>query len=114
MLVQIGFKEIDAAFPSASKTEYDFTRKLVTTPGAIPNDVWLQVLSPCRRDLIRQTVDSVTGAKRVIISLYIATSAAFRGAIFGATKQQVLEMVGTSHLAPVSRAYRALERLRNR
>ena len=93
MLVQIGFKEIDVSFPSASQTEYDFTRKLVTTPGAAPDDVWLQVLSPCRRDLIQKTVESVRGAKKATLSIYIATSEAFRSAIFGMSKQEVLDKV---------------------
>ena len=93
MLTSIGFKEIDVSFPSASQIEYDFTRKLVTTHDAVPADVWLQVLSPCRKNLIYHTVESVRGAKKVILSLYIATSEAFRSAIFGMTKQQVLEMV---------------------
>ena len=95
MLVRIGFKEIDVSFPSASQTEYDFTRKLVETPGAVPDDVWLQVLSPCRKNLIKQTVESVRGAKKAILSLYIATSEAFRNAIFGMSQREVLEKVCT-------------------
>ena len=29
MLTQIGFKEIEVAFPSASQTEFDFVRRLI-------------------------------------------------------------------------------------
>ena len=42
-----GSKEIEVSFPSASETDYDFTRRLVETPGVVPHDVALQVLSPC-------------------------------------------------------------------
>lgn len=89
MLLQIGFKEIDISFPSASDTEFAFTRKAV---ASAPSDVWLQVLCPCRRDLIRTTVASVTGASKVIISLYIASSDSFISTIFNSSRQAVLDM----------------------
>ncbi|TVY18562.1 2-isopropylmalate synthase [Lachnellula arida] len=92
LLVRIGFKEIDVSFPSASDTEFMFTRKLVETPNIMPEDVWLQVLSPCRRELIRRTVDSVQGAKKAIISLYIASSDNFQKTIFGLSNQDVLNI----------------------
>ncbi|CAG8980140.1 hypothetical protein HYALB_00011673 [Hymenoscyphus albidus] len=91
MLVRIGYKEIDIAFPSASQTEFDFCRRLVETPFAVPSDVWLQVLSPCRKELIRRTVDSVTGCKQAILSLYIATSISFVTTMFNSTQAEVLE-----------------------
>ena len=40
-------KEIEVSFPSASETDYEFTRRLVETPDIVPHDVALQVLSPC-------------------------------------------------------------------
>ncbi|KAF2802755.1 aldolase [Mytilinidion resinicola] len=92
LLIRMGFKEIDVAFPSASETEFNFTRQLVETPNAVPEDVWLQVLSPCRRELIKRTVESVTGAKKAIISLYIASSDAFQSTIFGLSRQDVFDM----------------------
>ena len=92
LLVKMGFKEIDVAFPSASDTEFNFTRSLVETPNAVPEDVWLQVLSPCRREMIRRTVESVTGARKAIISLYIASSDNFQSTMFGLSQQDVLEM----------------------
>ncbi|OJD40279.1 2-isopropylmalate synthase [Diplodia corticola] len=91
MLVRIGFKEIDVSFPSASDTEFDFTRRIVETPNMALDDVWLQVLSPCKKEHIRRTVDSVTGAKKAILSLYIAASDNFLETIFGMSQQQVLE-----------------------
>ncbi|KAJ6160399.1 2-isopropylmalate synthase [Penicillium chermesinum] len=69
-LVEIGYKEIEVSFPSASQTDFDFTRRLVEEPGLTPDDVWLQVLSPCREDLIRRTVDSLKGAKKAILHIY--------------------------------------------
>lgn len=92
LLVKMGFKEIDVAFPSASDTEFNFTRSLIDTPNAVPEDVWLQVLSPCRRDLIKRTVESVTDARKAIISLYIASSDNFQSTMFGLSQQDVLEM----------------------
>src|SRR5438552_560211 len=45
LLVAIGFKEIEVAFPSASQTEFDFVRALIEE-GLIPDDVRIQVLTP--------------------------------------------------------------------
>jgi 2-isopropylmalate synthase len=92
MLVELGYKEIEVSFPSASQTDFDFTRRLIETPGVVPDDVWVQVLSPCREDLIRRTVDSLKGAKKAILHLYLATSDCFRRIVFGMTKEQTLEL----------------------
>jgi len=92
MLCELGYKEIEVSFPSASQIDFDFTRRLVETPGATPDDVFLQVLSPCRPDLIRRTVESVRGAKNAIIHIYLATSACFRQVVFGYTEEQTLEL----------------------
>ncbi|KAL4886499.1 2-isopropylmalate synthase [Aspergillus karnatakaensis] len=87
LLLKVGFKEIDISFPSASDTEFNFTRSVV---ASAPSDVWLQVLSPCRKELIRRTVDSVTGAKKAIISLYIASSKNFIETMFESSQDAVL------------------------
>ena len=92
MLVELGYKEIEVSFPSASNTDFDFTRRLVETPGVVPDDVWLQVLSPCREDLIRRTVDSLKGAKKGIIHLYLATSECFQRIVFGFTPEQSIAL----------------------
>jgi len=88
MLCELGYKEIEVSFPSASQTDYDFTRRLIETPGAVPDDVFLQVLSPCREDLIRRTVESVKGAKKAIIHIYLATSECFRRVVFGFSEDE--------------------------
>jgi len=92
MLVQLGYKEIEVSFPSASQIDFDFTRRLVETPGAVPDDVWLQVLSPCREDFIKRTIQSMKGAKKAIIHLYLATSACFRNIVFGMTEAESLAL----------------------
>ncbi|MCJ1309329.1 hypothetical protein MMC25_002988 [Agyrium rufum] len=92
MLVELGYKEIEVSFPSASKTDFDFTRRLVETPGVVPDDVWLQVLSPCRPELIQRTVDSLKGAKKALLHLYLATSPCFQRIVFGFTQEQGLEL----------------------
>ncbi|KAH0266330.1 2-isopropylmalate synthase, partial [Aureobasidium melanogenum] len=88
MLVKLGYKEIEVSFPSASDTDFDFTRRLVTTPGVVPDDVALQVLSPCRKELIRRTVDSLKGAKKAILHLYLATSPCFQQIVFNMNNEQ--------------------------
>ena len=92
MLVNLGYKEIEVSFPSASDTDYDFTRRLLETPGTVPDDVWLQVLSPCREDLIQKTVNSLRGAKKAVLHLYLATSECFQRLVFGFTQEQGLDL----------------------
>ena len=92
MLVELGYKEIEVSFPSASQTDFDFTRSIVQTPGMVPNDVWLQVLSPCREDFIKRTVESLRGAKKAILHLYLATSECFRRIVFGMTEDESVEL----------------------
>lgn len=92
VLVECGFKEIEVAFPSASQTDFDFVRRLIETPGAVPDDVYVQVLAPCREELIRRTVESVRGAKNAIIHIYNATSPCFREVVFNADQKQTLAL----------------------
>lgn len=91
MLVEIGYKEIEVSFPSASQVDFDFTRRLVDEPGLTPDDVWLQVLAPCREDLIRRTVESLRGAKKAILHIYLATSPCFRRIVFNMNKEESLK-----------------------
>src|SRR5882724_5556889 len=87
-LVKIGFKEIEVGFPSASNTEFTFNRRLIEEKRA-PTDVWLQVLVQAREDLIERTVESLLGAKKVIIHLYNSTSPAQRRVVFGKSKDEI-------------------------
>lgn len=88
-LVDIGYKEIEVAFPSASQIDFDFTQYACQNA---PEDVWIQVLTPCREDLIKRTVESVKGAKRAIVHVYLASSPLFRDVVFGMTEQQSIEL----------------------
>ena len=96
VLVECGFKEIEVAFPSASQTDFDFVRRLIETPGAVPDDVYIQVLAPCREELIRRTVESVRGAKNAIIHIYNAISPCFLEVVFNANQKQTVELAERS------------------
>lgn len=91
MLLRIGFKEIEVAYPSASETEFMFVRSLIEE-NVVPDDVWLQVLTPCRPELIKKTLESVAGAKNVIIHTYLGTARIFREVVFQKTCQETVEM----------------------
>ena len=82
MLVQIGLKEIEVGFPSASQTDFDFVRKLVDE-NRIPDDVTIIVLTQSRDELIRRTVDSVRRRARAIVHLYNSVAPVFRKVVFG-------------------------------
>jgi 2-isopropylmalate synthase len=90
-LCRIGFKEIEIGFPSASDTEFAFTRELIEKQ-LIPEDVSVQVLVQAREHLIRRTIESLKGARRAIVHLYTPTNPAQREIVFNLSKAQVLEM----------------------
>ena len=90
-LVSVGVKEIEAAFPSASQTDFDFIRTLIED-GHVPEDTTIQVLTQAREDLIARTFESLRGAKKAIVHLYNATSPAFRRIVFNQDKQGVKEI----------------------
>src|SRR5437762_4316316 len=90
-LVKCGFKEIEVGFPAASNTEFTFIRRLIEE-GRIPDDVTIQVLVQAREDLIEKTVQSLLGAKRVIIHLYNSTSPAQRRVVFGKSKDEIKQI----------------------
>ncbi|CCK71985.1 uncharacterized protein KNAG_0I02000 [Huiozyma naganishii CBS 8797] len=86
-LVGMGFKEIEVSFPSASQTDFDFTRYAVENA---PDDVSIQALVQSREHLIRRTVESLTGAKRATIHTYLATSDMFREIVFNMSQEQAI------------------------
>ncbi|HJW25931.1 MAG TPA: 2-isopropylmalate synthase [Rhodocyclaceae bacterium] len=90
-LCRIGFKEIEVAFPSASQTDFNFVRTLITD-GHIPDDVTIEVLTQAREHLIRRTFESIKGARRAIVHIYNATSKPFREIVFGMSKAEVVVM----------------------
>ncbi len=82
LLLEMGFKEIEIGFPSASQTDFDFARWCVEEGGA-PDDVSLQVLVQCRPELIVRTFEALQGAKRPIVHFYNSTSNLQRRVVFG-------------------------------
>lgn len=80
-LVDIGFKEIEVGFPSASETEYEILRTLIEG-NHIPDDVTIQVLVQARPELIKKTFEAVKGAKNVIVHFYNSTSTLQRKVVF--------------------------------
>ena len=69
LLVDIGFKEVEVGFPSASQIDFDFVRKIIEE-DRIPDDVTIQILCQARQELIERSCEAVTGAKNVIFHLY--------------------------------------------
>jgi 2-isopropylmalate synthase len=82
LLVHMGYKEIEVGFPSASQTDFDFVRQLITD-DLIPDDVTIQVLTQCREHLIDRTYEALRGARRAIVHFYNSTSILQRRVVFG-------------------------------
>ena len=91
LLVDIGFKEIEVGFPSASNTEYKFLRKLIDE-NLIPDDVTVQVLTQSREHLIKKTFEALKGAKKAIVHLYNSTSVLQRKVVFNKSKQEIIDI----------------------
>ena len=81
LLLDMGFKEIEIGFPSASQTDFDFARWCIEE-GGVPSDVSLQVLVQCRPELITRTFESLEGAVRPIVHFYNSTSELQRRVVF--------------------------------
>ena len=81
LLVEMGFKEIEVGFPSASQTDFDFVREIIEH-DMIPDDVTIQVLVQAREHLIRRTFEACAGAKNVIVHFYNSTSKLQRRVVF--------------------------------
>ena len=94
-LVQVGLKEIEVGFPSASQTDFDFVRELIEG-GHIPDDVTIQVLTQARDDLIERTFESLKGAKKAIVHYYNACAPSFRKIVFNQDKAGVKAIAVTA------------------
>src|SRR3954463_13164748 len=81
LLCEVGFKEIEVGFPSASKADFDFMRVLVGE-GLIPDDVTIVVLTQARDHLIERTFESLAGIPRSVVHLYNSTSTTQRRVVF--------------------------------
>jgi|UniRef100_Q11G93 2-isopropylmalate synthase len=81
LLLDMGFREIEIGFPSASQTDFDFTRWAIEE-GNVPDDVSLQVLVQCRPELIARTFEALEGATHPIVHFYNSTSELQRRVVF--------------------------------
>tara|TARA_B100001059_G_scaffold78575_1_gene76358 strand:- start:198 stop:1856 length:1659 start_codon:yes stop_codon:yes gene_type:complete len=88
LLCDLGFKEIEVGFPSASQTDYDFVRDLIENKK-IPSDVKIQVLTQAREELIIKTFESLEGASKAIVHFYNSTSTLQRKVVFNQDKEGI-------------------------
>lgn len=91
LLVEIGFKEIEVGFPSASQTDFDFVRRIIEE-DRIPDDVTIQILCQARQELIERSCEAVAGAKNVIFHLYNSTSTLQRKVVFNMGKDEITKL----------------------
>ena len=90
-LVEMGFKEIEIGFPSASDTDFNFAREIIEQ-GLIPDDVSIQVLTQAREELIQRTFESLEGSKNAIVHLYNSTSTLQRRVVFASDRAGVKQI----------------------
>jgi len=90
-LLEIGFKEIEVGFPSASQTEFDFCRYIIEN-NEIPEDVHIQVMCSCKENLLKRTVEAVKGAKKVIFHIYNSTSELQRRVVFDKGREGIKQL----------------------
>ena len=94
LLVDIGFKEIEGGFPSASQTEFNFVRRLIDE-NRIPDDVSIQVLTQAREGLIRRTIESLAGVKKAIVHVYNPCAPVMRKVVLGLDEDGIVDMAVT-------------------
>ncbi len=91
LLCDIGFKEIEIGFPSASQVDFDFARVLIEE-NMIPADVTIQVLTQAREHLIRRTFEALEGADKAIVHMYNSTSTLQRDVVFNMNKEEIIKI----------------------
>ncbi|NHC32430.1 2-isopropylmalate synthase [Dermacoccus nishinomiyaensis] len=91
LLVQMGYKDIEVGFPSASDTDFKFVRELIDG-GHIPDDVTIQVLTQCRDHLIEKTFDAIKGAPSAIVHFYNSTSVLQRRVVFNLDEDGIVDI----------------------
>ena len=91
LLVDMGYKEIEVGFPSASQTDFNFVREIIEK-NMIPDDVTIQVLVQAREHLIRRTFEACEGAKNVIVHFYNSTSKLQRKVVFRKDKEAIKKL----------------------
>ena len=88
MLLDIGFREIEVGFPSASQTDFDFVRKIINE-NFIPEYVTIQALTQARPELIQRTYEALEGAPRAIVHVYNSTSTLQRRVVFNSDEKGI-------------------------
>ena len=91
LLVDLGFKQIEVGFPSASSHDFDFLRKLIEE-DRIPSDVTVQVLTQAREELITRTFEALKGCRRAVLHFYNSTSTVQRDYVFGLDRAGIREI----------------------
>ena len=90
-LIKLGFKEIEVGFPAASQIEFDFLRQLIDRK-LIPDDVYVQVLTQCREELIDRTFEAIEGCKKAVVHIYNSTSTLQRDVVFHMDRPQLIDI----------------------
>ena len=90
-LIDIGVKEIEVGFPSASAPDFDFVRQVIEE-DLVPEDVSIQVLVQCRQELIERTFEALRGAHRAIVHFYNSTSELQRRVVFHQDKAGIVDI----------------------
>ena len=88
MLLDIGFREIEVGFPSASQTDFDFVRKIINE-NLIPEHVTIQALTQARPELIKRTYEALEDAPRAIVHVYNSTSTLQRRVVFNSDEKGI-------------------------
>ncbi|WP_294502363.1 2-isopropylmalate synthase [uncultured Victivallis sp.] len=89
MLCEMGFREIEVAYPAASTEEFEFVRRLIGD-GQIPDGVRINVLTAARQDLIERTIQAIAGVRAATVHCYIATSELHGRFVLGKTPEELM------------------------
>ena len=106
MLLDIGFREIEVGFPSASQTDFDFVRKIINE-NLIPEHVTIQALTQARPELIKRTFEALEGAPRAIVHVYNSTSTLQRRVVFKSDEEGIKKIAtdGAKNVKDYSEKY---------
>lgn len=107
-LVKMGFKQIEVSYPSASDTDFNFTRKLIQE-NLVPDDVAIQVLIPAKKEWIKKSVEAMSGVKNGIFHLYNPTNEFQRRVIFQKSDEEIISMAVESmkYLVELTKDFKA-------
>ena len=100
LLVEMGFKEIEVGYPSASETDFEFIAGLIRA-DRVPDDVTISVFTPARAELIDRTFDAIRGADRAVVHLCMATACLWREVVFGMSAPELRQftVAAAEHVA---------------